>query len=104
IEYTYETMKKKTENTLMQNHPVIHNMKEKYLKLEERDPHETELLQAAEMLLDSLIPVFVKNNTYMEHNIIERLMEPERIITFRVPWEDDKGAVQVNRGFRVQFN
>ncbi|HLR53402.1 MAG TPA: NADP-specific glutamate dehydrogenase [Pseudogracilibacillus sp.] len=79
-------------------------MNEAYRKLEERDPHETEFLQAAEMLLDSLIPVFVKNNTYMEHNIIERLMEPERIITFRVPWEDDKGAVQVNRGFRVQFN
>lgn len=97
-------MLKTTENASQQEQAVIDYMNEAYRKLEERDPHETEFLQAAEMLLDSLIPVFVKNNTYMEHNIIERLMEPERIITFRVPWEDDKGAVQVNRGFRVQFN
>lgn len=97
-------MLKTTENASQQEQAVIDYMNEAYRKLEERDPHETEFLQAAEMLLDSLIPVFVKNNTYMEHNIIERLMEPERIITFRVPWEDDKGAVHVNRGFRVQFN
>src|SRR5699024_5289884 len=93
-----------TENASQQEQAVIDYMNEAYRTLEERDPHETEFLQAAEMLLDSLIPVLVKNNTYMEHNIIERLMEPERIITFRVPWEDDKGAVQVNRVFRVQFN
>src|SRR5699024_9986992 len=48
--------------------------------------------------------VFVKNSTYMEHNILERLIEPERIITFRVPWIDDEGKPQVNRGYRVQFN
>lgn len=75
-----------------------------YEKVEARDPHETEFLQATKMLFDSLVPVFVKNSTYQEHNILERLIEPERIITFRVPWVDDKGKPQVNRGFRVQFN
>src|SRR5699024_10797700 len=79
-------------------------MNEAYRKLEERDPHETEFLQATKMLFDSLLPVFVKNSTYMEHNILERLIEPERIITFRVPWIDDEGKPQVNRGYRVQFN
>src|SRR5690625_3246785 len=75
-----------------------------YKKVAARDPHETEFLQATKMLFDSLLPVFVKNSTYMEHNILERLIEPERIITFRVPWIDDEGKPQVNRGYRVQFN
>jgi len=75
-----------------------------YQKVAARDPHETEFLQATKMLFDSLLPVFVKNSTYMEHNILERLIEPERIITFRVPWIDDEGKPQVNRGYRVQFN
>mgnify|MGYP001397555128 FL=1 len=56
------------------------------------------------MLFDSLIPVFVKNRTYIDHNILERIIEPERVIQFRVPWIDDEGKVQVNRGYRVQFN
>jgi len=83
---------------------VIDYMKSVYKKIEERDPHEKEFLQAAKMLFDSLIPVFVKNRTYMEHNILERIIEPERVISFRVPWLDDQGNVQVNRGYRVQFN
>jgi len=73
-------------------------------KVKLRDPHETEFLQATKILFDSLIPVFVKNRTYMEHNVLERLIEPERIITFRVPWTDDAGNVHVNRGYRIQFN
>ncbi|HLS24144.1 MAG TPA: NADP-specific glutamate dehydrogenase [Pseudogracilibacillus sp.] len=73
-------------------------------KVKQRDPHETEFLQATKMLFDSLIPVFVKNRTYIEHNILERIIEPERIITFRVPWIDDEGKAQVNRGYRVQYN
>ncbi len=75
-----------------------------YEKVKQRDPHETEFLQATKMLFDSLIPVFVKNRTYIEHNILERIIEPERIITFRVPWTDDEGRPQVNRGYRVQYN
>ena len=75
-----------------------------YKKVEQRDPHETEFLQATKGLFKSLTPVFVKNRTYIEHNILERIIEPERIVTFRVPWIDDQGNAQVNRGFRVQFN
>src|SRR5690625_4239390 len=75
-----------------------------YQKLEERDAHETEFLQAAKLLFQSLIPVFVKNNTYIEYNILERIIEPERTITFRVPWVDDENNMRVNRGFRVQYN
>lgn len=69
-----------------------------------RNPHENEFHQAVEEIFESLIPVFEKNPTYIEHNILERISEPERLITFRVPWVDDNGKVQVNRGFRVQFN
>src|SRR5690625_5253621 len=75
-----------------------------YQKLEERDAHETEFLQAAKLLFQSLIPVFVKNNTYIEYTILERIIEPERTITFRVPWVDDENNMRVNRGFRVQYN
>src|SRR5699024_10686753 len=75
-----------------------------YEIVEQRDPHETEFLQATKILFDSLLPVFVKNRTYLEHNILERIIEPERIIQFRVPWIDDAGRAQVNRGYRVQFN
>src|SRR5699024_11464195 len=53
---------------------------------------------------ESLTHVFVKHQTYMENGILERIAELERIITFRVPWVDDYGKVQVNRGYRVQFN
>lgn len=69
-----------------------------------RNPHENEFHQAVEEIFESLVPVFEKNPTYIEHNILERISEPERLITFRVPWVDDNGNVQVNRGFRVQFN
>src|SRR5699024_12400234 len=73
-----------------------------YKKVAARDPHETEFLQATKMLFDSLLPVFVKNSTYMEHNILESLIEPERIITFREQWIDDEEMPQVIRGNRVQ--
>lgn len=69
-----------------------------------RNPFESEFHQAVKEILDSLVPVFEQHPKYMEHGILERIVEPERIITFRVPWVDDKGKVQVNRGFRVQFN
>lgn len=69
-----------------------------------RNPHEEEFHQAVKVLFDSLIPVLVKNPQYIKHSIIERLAEPERLISFQVPWVDDQGKVQVNRGYRVQFN
>lgn len=69
-----------------------------------RNPNEWEFLQAVKEVIDSLVPVLVKNPIYMKHAILERMIEPERLITFRVPWVDDEGNVKVNRGYRVQFN
>jgi glutamate dehydrogenase (NADP+) len=69
-----------------------------------RNPYESEFHQAVKEILESLTPVFAKEPHYIKHGILERIVEPERVISFRVPWVDDNGNVQVNRGFRVQFN
>ncbi|KJS23624.1 MAG: glutamate dehydrogenase [Clostridiaceae bacterium BRH_c20a] len=69
-----------------------------------RNSGEPEFHQAVLEVLDSLEPVFEKNPQYVNAGILERIVEPERQIIFRVPWVDDQGKVQVNRGFRVQFN
>ena len=73
-------------------------------KVKAQNSHEAEFLQAVEEVFNSLVPVFDKYPKYIEENLLERLVEPERIVSFRVPWVDDKGQVQVNRGFRVQFS
>ncbi|XP_020528815.1 NADP-specific glutamate dehydrogenase isoform X2 [Amborella trichopoda] len=67
-----------------------------------RDPHEVEFIQAVQEVVHSLEPVLAKSSQFV--HILERLLEPERIIIFRVPWVDDKGETHVNRGFRVQFS
>ncbi|MFA4967401.1 MAG: NADP-specific glutamate dehydrogenase [Candidatus Margulisiibacteriota bacterium] len=69
-----------------------------------RNPGEAEFHQAVQEVLESVAPVLEKHPEFKEAKILERLVEPERQIMFRVPWVDDKGQVQVNRGFRVQFN
>src|SRR5690554_3461186 len=69
-----------------------------------RNPNEIVFHQAVKEILDSLTPVLAKHPKYRSQGILERLVEPERIITFRVPWMNDNGKVQVNRGFRVQFS
>ena len=69
-----------------------------------RNPGEPEFHQAVREVLESLEPVVEANPQYIARGVMESLVEPERIIKFRVPWIDDKGQVQVNRGFRVQFN
>lgn len=74
-------------------------------KTEAKNIHEKEFIQALKEVLLSLEPVIIKNeNEYKASALLERLVEPERVISFRVPWVDDKGQVQVNRGFRIQFN
>ena len=75
-----------------------------YQDVLKRNPGETEFHQAVMEVLESLGPVVVKHPEYMERKIIERICEPERQIIFRVPWQDDKGQVHINRGFRVEFN
>ncbi|MCP1150612.1 MULTISPECIES: NADP-specific glutamate dehydrogenase [Bacillus] len=73
-------------------------------EVEKRNPGEEEFQQAVREILESLVPVFAKHPEYEKQGILERLIEPERLVVFRVPWVDDEGKVQVNRGFRVQFN
>ncbi|MGP0584580.1 NADP-specific glutamate dehydrogenase [Paenibacillus timonensis] len=75
-----------------------------YETVQQRNPGELEFHQAVKEILDSLVPVFAKHPKYQEQGILERIVEPERMVSFRVPWVDDQGKVQVNRGFRVQFN
>ena len=75
-----------------------------YQEVLKRNPGEDEFHQAVKEVLESLGPVLVKYPEFGESKIIERICEPERQIIFRVPWQDDKGQVNINRGFRVEFN
>ncbi len=79
-------------------------IKPTYREVLNRNPGETEFHQAVLEVLESLGPVLVKHPEFAEHRIIERICEPERQIIFRVPWMDDQNNVQINRGFRVEFN
>lgn len=70
----------------------------------ERNGHEPEFMQAVEEVAETVIPYIVNNDIYHGKNILLRMVEPERVISFRVCWVDDKGEIQVNRGYRVQMN
>ncbi|HBF20201.1 MAG TPA: glutamate dehydrogenase, partial [Cryomorphaceae bacterium] len=69
-----------------------------------KNPNEPEFIQAVEEVAETVIPFIEANPKYKEARILERIAEPERVIMFRVPWLDDQGNVQINRGFRVEFN
>jgi glutamate dehydrogenase (NADP+) len=69
-----------------------------------KNPAEPEFLQAVQEVLESLGPAITKHPEYQKARILERMIEPERVIMFRVPWFDDAGQVQVNRGFRIEMN
>ncbi|WP_410512786.1 NADP-specific glutamate dehydrogenase [Paenibacillus sp. BR2-3] len=75
-----------------------------YAQLVARNPQEPEFHQAVKEILASLLPILAAEPKYQNQAILERLVEPERMITFRVPWTDDTGKIRVNRGYRVQFN
>ena len=84
-------------------------LKNEYLKkvfadVEKRNSNEPEFLQAVCEVLESLEPVVAADSKYEKNGVIERMVEPERMISFRVSWVDDNGQIQVNRGYRVQFN
>ena len=79
-------------------------LKRVYDGLAQRNANEPEFLQAVREVLESIQPVVEKHPEYEKAGLIERLVEPERVISFRVPWVDDQGKVQVNRGYRIQFN
>jgi glutamate dehydrogenase (NADP+) len=85
----------------MKTNSVVQSVYEQVLK---RNPGETEFHQAVKEVLDCLEPVLDKHPEYVKAKILDRLVEPERQIVFRVPWQDDKGEFQVNRGFRIEFN
>jgi glutamate dehydrogenase (NADP+) len=69
-----------------------------------RNPNEPEFHQAVKEVVESLAPALEHDPRYLEHRILDRLVEPERVVMFRVPWEDDYGRIHVNRGYRVEFN
>lgn len=73
-------------------------------KMEEKNAGQTEYLQAIHEFLPTIAPYLEKNPAIVESNVLEILLEPERIVQFRVPWQDDKGDWKVNRGFRIQYN
>lgn len=75
-----------------------------FQKIKQRDPNQAPFHQAVEEVFGSLAPFLAKNPQYTKYGLLERIVEPERVISFRVTWVDDKGQVQVNRGYRVQMN
>ncbi|MCP4009655.1 MAG: NADP-specific glutamate dehydrogenase [Proteobacteria bacterium] len=79
-------------------------MSSDFQAVKDRDPHEKEFHQAVSEVLASVQPVLERNPEYRNARIIQRIVEPERVIMFRVPWVDDQGQAQVNRGFRVEMN
>ncbi len=85
----------------MSSESYVQSIYETVLK---RNPAEPQFHQAVKEVLESLVPVIDKNPRYVKAGILERIVEPERQLIFRVPWEDDKGNGHVNRGFRIEFN
>lgn len=82
----------------------MNNLDQLFQNIKQRDPNQPEFHQAVEEVFGSLQPFLAKNPKYMQQSLLERLVEPERVVMFRVSWVDDKGQVQVNRGYRVQMN
>ncbi len=85
--------------------PAHHRDVDTFMReLEARNPGQPEFLQAAREVVSSLMPLVLDTAAYREHRVLERLTEPDRVLIFRVTWEDDGGSIHVNRAWRVQFN
>ncbi|MEQ2466622.1 NADP-specific glutamate dehydrogenase [Niallia hominis] len=97
-------MKVLEEKGEVQTQTVTDYVNELFIQVQQRNPHEKEFQQAVKEVLVSLVPVLEKNPTYIKHAVLERMLEPDRLISFKVPWVDDAGNIKVNRGYRVQFN
>ncbi|QNJ97630.1 NADP-specific glutamate dehydrogenase [Constantimarinum furrinae] len=80
------------------------SIKDFIAKVEQSNPNEPEFMQAVTEVAETVIPFIEENEAYQGKKLLERMVEPERTIIFRVPWTDDKGEIQVNRGYRVEFN
>ena len=85
-------------------HPLSASVQPVFDQVVARSPHEPEFHQAVHEVLDSIAPVLDQHPEYLENGILERMVEPERQIMFRVPWVDDAGRLQVDRGYRIQFS
>lgn len=83
---------------------MAYNLKDFMAKVVAKNPGEVEFHQAVHEVVESVIPFIEENPKYEHGKILERIVEPERVIMFRVPWLDDKGMIQVNRGFRIEMN
>ncbi|MFO7898945.1 MAG: NADP-specific glutamate dehydrogenase [Planctomycetota bacterium] len=73
-------------------------------EVKRKNPHEPEFIQAVTEVFSTVRPVIEKHPEYQQYHVLERLTEPERVVTFRVPWQDDKNRIRLNRGYRVRFN
>ena len=82
----------------------MYKLDEFMAELERKNPAQPEFIQAAREVVASVIDVVNKTPKYLANKILDRIVEPERVIQFKVEWEDDKHQIQVNRGYRVQFN
>jgi glutamate dehydrogenase (NADP+) len=82
----------------------MQTVKEFMKKVTEQNPGEQEFHQAVEEVVHSLMPFLEQNPKYEDAKVLERMVEPERVIMFRVPWLDDRGGIQINRGYRIEFN
>jgi len=80
------------------------SIKEFILKVEKMNPNESEFMQAVTEVAEAIIPFIEKNEMYQNKMLLERMVEPERVVMFRVPWTDDSGKIHVNKGYRVEFN
>ena len=80
------------------------NIKEFINSVETNNKGESEFLQAVEEVAEAVMPILDQHPRFNNKKILERIVEPERVITFRVPWTDDSGNVQVNRGYRIEMN
>ena len=97
----YERCRSPSMEIVLMPHPAV---EEVMTVLKARNPEEPEFLQAAQEVLESITPVLDRYPEFVSSRILERLIEPDRQLIFRVAWLDDRGTPQVNRGFRVQFN
>ena len=80
------------------------SIKEFILKVEKMNPNESEFMQAVTEVAEAIIPFIEENKMYQNKMLLERMVEPERVVMFRVPWTDDNGSIHVNKGYRVEFN
>ncbi len=100
-QYTCRWLKKEGVDSMQKAAEYIEST---YANILKRDPDQKEFLQAVKEFIDSIEPVFTAHPEFIQQNILERMIEPERIIQFKIPWMTDQGEMKVNRGYRVQFN